>query len=434
MSLARFAWTASTKVGLSALWPALMLVLVAGCGGQSADESSQHASAATEAEASAPSALPTVSISGSSTSEPSETETAAESDPAEGTPEWLLDQIREIRMSSIEDLPKEGDEPIDLSQMRAARRQRNEQIVALATEIIKDTHEDPEQEAYFTKAVHELLQARMQLANQGNDADVDALYSDVESLKARDPQSAAAAEGAHTLVMFANNNARRYGQQEPRWLEEFSRQARMFATDFPEDPRAAQALFTAGLSCDLHGVVAEAVNCFATLTRNYPNSPLAAQVPAMMRRLQLVGKQLQFAGPTVEGDFVNIEDYRGRLTLIVFWSTTSPDFQKMLPQLKDATEKYSRYMRVIGVCMDENEAAIDGFLESAQLPWTQIFDPNHRRWDNEIVQYYGVRNIPTVWLVDPRGLVESTHVTAENLDATVQAAIDRARQAAARSR
>ena len=46
-------------------------------------------------------------------------------------------------------------------------------------------------------------------------------------------------------------------------------------------------------------VVAEAVNCFATLEKTYPNSPLSVQVPAILRRLQLVGKQLEFAGPTV---------------------------------------------------------------------------------------------------------------------------------------
>ena len=37
-------------------------------------------------------------------------------------------------------------------------------------------------------------------------------------------------------------------------------------------------------------------------------------------------------------------------------------------------------------------------LEKVNLPWRNIFDPDHRRWDNRIVAYYGVRSIPNVKL------------------------------------
>ena len=76
------------------------------------------------------------------------------------------------------------------------------------------------------------------------------------------------------------------------------------------------------------------------------------------------------------------------------------------------------YLSVIGVCLDENDKAMDEFIERNRLSWTQIFysDPNRRHWDHPLVQAYGVHDIPTIWLVNAEGVVVDTHVTPNSLD------------------
>jgi len=393
------------------------LSLIPGCGDAQQDTAGpKKQESATNGE-SAPverSGLPTASISTSAASEQS-------AEPQEGSPEWLLNKIQQLRISGTPSQTGKADAEQDLDagqleQLRAVRRERNLKIIDLCTEVIKLTHDTAAAETQFNAAVQHLLQARLQLAYQGNEGDVDQLYADVESLRNRDPQSPAAAEALHALVMFASTNARRYGAQDPRWLNELGRQTRLFATQCQSDPRAEPSLFSAGLSCDAFEVHPEAIRCFAMLTKLFADSPRALQAQAILRRLQLPGRSLELGGPTIDGGFVDAPQFRGRPLLIVFWSSDNPQFREILPQLQKTTRKYEKHIRTLGVCLDENEATLDRFLEQSELTWLQIFDPHNRRWDNNIVKYYGVRSIPAIWLVDSQGIVRDVACAPADLD------------------
>ena len=61
-------------------------------------------------------------------------------------------------------------------------------------------------------------------------------------------------------------------------------------------------LLAAGRSCELHGLLDEAVACFALIQAQFPDSTQAAQAAGVMRRLKLPGQKLQLAGPTLDGN------------------------------------------------------------------------------------------------------------------------------------
>ena len=46
-----------------------------------------------------------------------------------------------------------------------------------------------------------------------------------------------------------------------------------------------------------------------------------------------------------------------------------------------------------------------------------FFAEGKRRWDNPIVTYWGIVDIPTVWVLDRDGKVVSTDVSIADLDA-----------------
>ena len=79
-------------------------------------------------------------------------------------------------------------------------------------------------------------------------------------------------------------------------------------------------------------------------------------------------------------------------------------------------EKYSKYMKGLGICLDEDESAIDAYLEKTTLPFQHVFDPDNRRWDNQIVKYYGVRGMPQYWIVNHRGTVVGMTGDVEKID------------------
>jgi hypothetical protein len=43
-------------------------------------------------------------------------------------------------------------------------------------------------------------------------------------------------------------------------------------------------------------------------------------------------------------------------------------------------------------------------------------DPDKQHWEHPLAKYYGVHDIPSVWLVDQEGVAVDTHVAPESLD------------------
>ncbi|MEX0701690.1 MAG: TlpA disulfide reductase family protein [Planctomycetales bacterium] len=387
---------------------AITAAILAGCGG---------ARDAPETAAAARKALPPASISGPGPAEP-EAITAGDARPVpeKGSPEWLLEEIVRVR---VEPFPQNA----QLKEIAEAQARRNRKIIVLASDVVAKTHDDPQRSAQFAGGVHHLMEARLQLALHGEREHIDALYDDAASLFERAPESAPAAEAAFAVARFAHTNARRFARNEPQWLEEFVRQAKFYATSFPQDePHAAPLLCAAGRSCELNGMADEAVNCYALLQKQFPENPQGKEAVGVLRRLELPGRTLELAGPTIDGGTVNIADYRGRVVLVVFWSTTARGFIEQIDALQAEIGQHPpEALTVVGVNLDEDEGAIDAFLEQHRLTWKQIFHarPEQRGWNNPIAQHYGVRDVPLFWLVDRQGKVVSTTLTAATLPAAV---------------
>ena len=377
-----------------------------GDGGQTAEKSPATPSGKT---------LPTASIPGK---QPGGTTARKKpTPPAEGTPQWYIHQILLLR---FEKYPQTD----DVEKLRQLRRERNLKIVRLAEQCIARTHKDPELESVFNAAVHQLLEARVQLALQGKEEDIVELYDLAEVLFKRNPKSKAAAEAAYRVAVFANTNARRYPDPKTGWLSEFIRRARLFATDFPhERARAVRLLDVAGRSCESHRRIREAITVYEQLRTQFSDLPQAQRAVAVLRRLKLPGKGLQLAGPTIDGGFIDIKDYRGKVVLVVFWASDSKPCTEVLPQLKVLGEKYRPAgLEIIGVNLDKEEPVVDAYLEQSKLTWPQVFYPdrNKRRWDNLIARYYGVRELPTLWLVDRTGTVRDIFVDPQRLESRVK--------------
>ena len=191
----------------------------------------------------------------------------------------------------------------NVDELRKARAERNKKIIQLAMEAVKQTHADKEKQRLFSVCIRHLLDAHLQLALEGDQESIDALYDHSESLFKRDPNSPSAADAGFTVARFANTSAQRFAQQEPRWIEEFVKQSRLFASRFPgETIRAPQLLQAAAQTCQLYGMNKQALDCCVDLETRFPKSNETAQVAGLTRRLRLKGQPLHLAGETIEAD------------------------------------------------------------------------------------------------------------------------------------
>lgn len=340
----------------------------------------------------------------------------------------LLAEAQQLRIAAV---------PSGLEPAAKARRERNERIVELATNVLRLTINDQSRQAQFHQAIGQLLEARFQMALAGTTEDVEQLYADVQLLNDHDSKSPAAAEGVYYIAKFAHTKASLLGKSQPQWFETLSRWAREFADRFPDQStRAVTLLFGAARTCELHSVAStdaelasrlmtEAKLCYTALAEHFPKSDQGQEAASILRRMTLPGKALsQFAGPTIDGGYVSVDEFPGKPTLIYFWESEAPEFvEQLLPVLqKIRAQVSSDRLRIVGVAMDDDESTLEEFMASHAVPGQQIFFPNveQRSWNSPLIRFWGISKCPSIWLLDDKGVIVSISATSTNLTSLLE--------------
>ena len=350
-------------------------------------------------------------------------------EPEPGSPEFKLRQLAQLKAAPfnlvrqpIKGKPGEF-EDVKLTPEQASQEQlrRWNSMVDLAMQVISATKDDPQQEQLFNNGVYYLTEARKQLALRGEPDQAQLLSEVAEALYKRDKSSFAAVESALRVVQLTQAQAEQAGRKDPRFASTFGKQSRLFASKFPQETnRAAMNLMAAGRLCEQVGLIEDAKSCYTTIEQRYPDSPFQETTAGVLRRLSLQGEKLtEFAGSTVEGGYISIDQFAGHPVLIVFWSSNSQTFLADLPMIQAAASKYGpKGLMVIGVNLDKEQSAVDRFVEQHSLAWHNIFfsEANSRGVRNPIARHYGVTSVPTYWLVNASGVVTAAPLDLKQLD------------------
>ena len=115
-----------------------------------------------------------------------------------------------------------------------------------------------------------------------------------------------------------------------------------------------------------------------------------------------------FTGTTLEGKPISLEELRGKIVVLVFWSTRCPICSKEIPKINQMVEKYSgKNVVFLGLSM-ENDAMISAYIK--KKPFNVTLIPNSL---GVIMQYAikdsnGSYNIsyPTYFVIDTNGEIE----------------------------
>ncbi|MCG6157749.1 TlpA family protein disulfide reductase [Rubinisphaera margarita] len=332
---------------------------------------------------------------------------------ASGTPEWDLEQIAAVLGDSQKQISEDSKTPEDVQLRRI--RDNNQRIVSLASHAISLTHLRPEKEAVFNAAVYALMEARFQLALQGDEKALQELYDDSALLGRQRPESIAAVTAAGTIVRLAETLARRTDSDSP-WLSEYVRQAKLFATNFPaEEPRAIVQLLGAGELCEERQLTLPAIECYSLVSQAFPQTPFGPRIEAALRRMELTHRRVAIEGPTYDGQTVSLKEFEGQQVLVVFWSSRSHEFAEQIPALQDLVENEG--FAVLGICLDNEEEAVGKYIAEHKLPGKHIFyqEPELRGASQPLARQYGIDTVPSYWFIDSKGVVQATQVSGDQL-------------------
>lgn len=118
---------------------------------------------------------------------------------------------------------------------------------------------------------------------------------------------------------------------------------------------------------------------------------------------------------------VSIAKYKGRVLLLDFWATWCAPCVQEMPQLKATYAKYhAQGFDILGVSLDSDRGALDGFVKSQKIAWPQVFDSANK---GQIANLYGVRAIPLAILVGRDGKIVAINVQGTALDAAIKKAL-----------
>ncbi|HEX6961800.1 MAG TPA: TlpA disulfide reductase family protein [Lacipirellula sp.] len=149
-----------------------------------------------------------------------------------------------------------------------------------------------------------------------------------------------------------------------------------------------------------------------------------ANFDGMLRRLTLLGNEMEISGELLSGGKVDWESFsKDKVVLVDFWATWCGPCRAEIPNVLDMYEKYhDKGFEVLGVSLDRTPEDAKKYVAQNKLPWDSLFPSNEeeRFWNHPLVEYYGISGIPTAILVGKDGKVVHMNARDENLREALQ--------------
>ncbi len=118
-----------------------------------------------------------------------------------------------------------------------------------------------------------------------------------------------------------------------------------------------------------------------------------------------------FGLPSLAGPTVRLSDHQGKVVLLNFWATWCPPCRAEMPSMEKMYEAYrDRGLVILAISSDRGgKSVVKPYVQERGLTFPVLLDPG-----GEVFAQYGVRGLPTSYLLDRRGRVFSADVGARD--------------------
>jgi cytochrome c biogenesis protein CcmG/thiol:disulfide interchange protein DsbE len=107
---------------------------------------------------------------------------------------------------------------------------------------------------------------------------------------------------------------------------------------------------------------------------------------------------------TVEGDWVQLSDFKGQPVILNLWASWCPPCKAEMPSIQNVYEQYhSQGLAVLAVNMtiQDNLEDVNQFISSQQLSFPILLDEN-----GNAESLYQMRALPTTFFIRPDGIID----------------------------
>jgi AhpC/TSA family len=230
------------------------------------------------------------------------------------------------------------------------------------------------------------------------------LFSDLE-------KSAAVPREKLADAGFSRASLLMQGQQgsPERTRESIVHSAQSFVTKYPGDRRGPRLLVEAATVCD--DVPSQKRELLEEALRLTDEEPLKRRITDDLRRVDLLGKAFELKMSSSAGGQIDLAALRGNVVVLIFWSSDSPHSLLWLRDFRSSWEMLPKErLRVVTVSLDQSRVAFNSRLRELRADWPTHFDG--LGWRGTIPRSLGINALPTVWMIDKRGILRSINARA----------------------
>lgn len=197
-----------------------------------------------------------------------------------------------------------------------------------------------------------------------------------------------------------------------------------FAETYPNVEEAPKAVMEAAQLSEQLNRHEDARKCYAYLTRRYAGTPTARKAEGIQWRLGGEKTEVQLRLPYIyatsargEQQF-DLNQLRGKLVVVFFWSTSSPAIDQEFQALKALTDRYQFHgVEVVYVNLDDDPVQVREYLSGKLLAGTQV--SQRGGLNSEVAQRFGIKKLPEAFVVGREGQLLKHSLTAAQLEAEV---------------
>lgn len=138
-----------------------------------------------------------------------------------------------------------------------------------------------------------------------------------------------------------------------------------------------------------------------------------------------IGKKAPlFEAKTTDGQTVKLSDHLGKGYLLIdFWASWCRPCRKENPNLVRIYDKYkNKGFDIFGVSLDKEHRFWSKAIEDDKLIWTNVSDLKY--WHSQPAELYGVRVIPSNFLVNSEGVIIAKNLKGNDLDEYLNKLLD----------